>query len=296
MKNIHLVPKSFIVSLVTFVFLIVLSYLGYRGYKLVQTENTALQKELSTLNTSLESTKSQLSTLENTHADLKDTVAIQSKRAELLEEYLNQVTNTVANFEKLSKLDSELLKKYSKVYFLNENYSPVHLADISKEFTYDDGRTIQIHEKVWPFLERLFKDAENEGLSLRALSSYRSFKTQASLKAQNTVVYGTGANRFSADQGYSEHQIGTTLDFTTTNTQGVLGKFDGTEEQQWLSENGYKYGFILSYPKNNSYYIYEPWHWRFVGVALATKLHRDNKNFYDLDQREIDEYLLTIFD
>ncbi len=296
MKNIHLVPKSFIVSLVTFGLLIALSYLGYRGYKLVRTENTALQKEISTLNTSLESTKSQLSTLENSHADLKDTVAIQSKRAELLEEYLNQVTNTVANFEKLSKIDSELLKKYSKVYFLNENYSPVHLVDIPKEYTHNDGRTIEIHEKVAPFLEKLFKDAEADGLSLRALSSYRSFKTQTSLKAQNTVVYGTGANRFSADQGYSEHQLGTTLDFTTANTQGVLGKFEGTDEQKWLNDNAYKYGFILSYPKNNTHYIYEPWHWRFVGVDLATKLHRDNKNFYDMDQREIDEYLLTFFD
>ena len=281
---------------ITLLILAAAGFFGYRGYTTLRKENTALFEQLSTQNASLENTYLKLEELANSQADLKDTLAIQSRRNELLEQYVNQITNTVANFEKLSKLDPELLKKYSKVYFLNENYSPVHLADISKEFTHDDGRTIQIHEKVWPFLERLFKDAENEGLSLRALSSYRSFKTQASLKAQNTVVYGTGANRFSADQGYSEHQIGTTLDFTTTKTQGVLGKFDGTDEQQWLSENAYKYGFILSYPKNNSYYIYEPWHWRFVGVALATKLHRDGKNFYDLDQREIDEYLLTIFD
>ena len=41
---------------------------------------------------------------------------------------------------------------------------------------------------------------------------------------------------------------------------------------------------------------HEPWHWRFVGVALATRLHNENKSFYDLTQREIDAYLVSIFD
>jgi hypothetical protein len=52
---------------------------------------------------------------------------------------------------------------------------------------------------------------------------------------------------------------------------------------------------VLSYPKNNSYYVYEPWHWRFVGVVLSSKLRQEGKNFYDLDQREIDNYLIDIF-
>ncbi len=48
--------------------------------------------------------------------------------------------------------------------------------------------------------------------------------------------------------------------------------------------------------KENKYYIYEPWHWRFVGIALATKLHEEQKTLYGMDQREIDDYLVTIFD
>ena len=52
----------------------------------------------------------------------------------------------------------------------------------------------------------------------------------------------------------------------------------------------------MSYPKGNSYYVYEPWHWRFVGKELADDLYDENKKFYELDQREIDEYLLKIFD
>jgi LAS superfamily LD-carboxypeptidase LdcB len=72
--------------------------------------------------------------------------------------------------------------------------------------------------------------------------------------------------------------------------------FENTDAYKWLQENGYRYGFILSYPKGNSYYVYEPWHWRFVSEDLARRLHRKNENFYDWDQRDIDQYLLNFFD
>ena len=113
------------------------------------------------------------------------------------------------------------------------------------------------------------------------------------------MTYGTGANAFSADQGYSEHQLGTAVDLTTQKDgnrfSDASGGFDSTDGYTWMTQNAYKYGFVLSYPKGNSYYIYEPWHWRFVGVALATRLHNEGKNFYDLDQREIDGYLGLMF-
>ena len=82
----------------------------------------------------------------------------------------------------------------------------------------------------------------------------------------------------------------------TTGLGGAFAGFDRTGAYQWLLANAYKYGFVLSYPANNPYYIYEPWHWRYVGVKLSTALHDQNKNFYDLDQREIDQYLADIFD
>jgi D-alanyl-D-alanine carboxypeptidase len=75
-----------------------------------------------------------------------------------------------------------------------------------------------------------------------------------------------------------------------------LNNFETTPAYEWLVKNAYKFGFALSYPKDNAYYIFEPWHWRFVGTDLARKLHRDGKSFYDLEQREIDEYLISLFD
>jgi len=63
-----------------------------------------------------------------------------------------------------------------------------------------------------------------------------------------------------------------------------------------LNEYAHEYGFVLSYAEGNSYFMFEPWHWRFVGVELATRLKNEGKKFYDLDQREINQYLVKIFD
>ena len=143
----------------------------------------------------------------------------------------------------------------------------------------------------------MLDDATEAGLKLRIASAYRSFKTQESLKTSYKVTYGTtSANKFSADQGYSEHQLGTTVDLTTASSGALSSSFEKTTEFKWLTQHAYKYGFVLSYPKNNKYYIYEPWHWRFVGVKLATMLHEEKLYLYDVDQREIDTYLISIFD
>lgn len=212
------------------------------------------------------------------------------------ERQLRQLSGAVGTLEKLAYTDSELLAKYSKVYFLNENYVPTKLATIPTEFSFQEGRTYEFHANAIGHLEDLLDDAKEDGLSLRIVSAYRSFDTQAALKSSYTVRYGTGANAFSADQGYSEHQLGTTVDFTTPTSGGAFNGFDATKEYTWLTENAWRYGFVLSYPKGNSYYQYEPWHWRFVGLDLARHLNRTEQNFYDLDQRAIDEYLADLFD
>lgn len=210
---------------------------------------------------------------------------------------VGSISGTVGTLEKLSKTDPELLAKYSKVYFLNENYAPDRVVSVDSSYLYNDKKSETIHAQVWPFLQDMLRAAQHDDVELYVYSAYRSFTTQGALKGTYTVTYGAGtANTFSADQGYSEHQLGTTVDLITTGLNGQLEGFEKTEAYTWLLDNAYKYGFILSYPKNNGYYVFEPWHWRFVGVKLATKLHREGKNFYDLDQRNIDEYLVDIFD
>lgn len=214
-----------------------------------------------------------------------------------VEQTVGSISGTVGNLQKLSQIDSALLRKYSKVYFTNENYVPAHLTDIPTDYRYSQTRSEQFLTEAWPFLKRMLDSAKAVGVTLQVKSAYRSFAEQQMLKSAYTVVYGAGtANSFAADQGYSEHQLGTTLDFVGEGSGGKVDGFEKTETYRWLTTNAHLFGFELSYPKGNIYYVYEPWHWRFVGVKLATYLHDNKLNFYEVEQREIDAYLISIFD
>lgn len=274
----------------------VLSYGGYQ-YRQIYLENTSLGERTAELEGSLRLSEENLASAETEKAQLADQLNAEKARVDALGEQVGEISETVGDLDKLSKLDPELLQKYSKVYFLNEHYVPSRLTNIASEYLYNGDKSQQIHANVWPFLEDLLSDAADDGITLTIISGYRSFGTQASIKSGYSVVYGSGtANQFSADQGYSEHQLGTTVDFGTPGVGATTLEFQNTGAYQWLLDNAYKYGFVLSYPAGNAYYIFEPWHWRFVSTDLARDLHRDGKHFYDVDQREIDQYLLNIFD
>lgn len=233
---------------------------------------------------------------QNDNTNLSGTLAAEQSKNNIFESQIQFIGSTVGTLQKLSQTDKELLRKYSKVYFLSENYIPSSLTTIASTSIYEKDKFLQIHTKVLPYLSRMMDAAVATNTPLQIISAYRSFGDQAALKSGYKITYGSGANKFSADQGYSEHQLGTTLDFTTPKLGAAFNQFADTKAYAWLNENAYQYGFVLSYPKNNTYYQFEPWHWRFVGVALATKMHLNNQHFYDLDQREIDSYLISIFD
>lgn len=262
---------------------------GWTKYNNLSKNLVAVQDELSKTKTELQGSLSEGERLSSTLS------AEQAKNAEF-ETKINDIAGTVSSLDKLSKTDKELLQKYSKVYFLNEHYVPSDLATITPEFIFQKERDQFFHEKALIYLSSLVRAASDEGHSLLVISAYRSFGDQSALKGQYLVTYGSGANKFSADQGYSEHQLGTAVDFTTGSLGSSFTGFANSPEFKWLEENAYRYGFVLSYNKGNVYYQYEPWHWRFVGVKLAAMLKNEGKNFYDVDQRIINNYLLTIFD
>ena len=219
------------------------------------------------------------------------------KEADKLKRQFDRVNDNVDDLEKITTTDPELLKKYSKISFLNDNYVPEDLDTIPSKYTYDPNRKYEIHDQVSPYLEDLLEEAEDDGIDIKVISAFRSFGEQAQLKGAYTITYGAGtANQFSADQGYSEHQLGTTVDFTNATVGATFSGFAQTETYEWLLNNAHRFGFVLSYPENNQYYEFEPWHWRFVGEDLADDLYDDNKNLYDLTQREIDEYIIKLFD
>ena len=272
------------------IIVIILAIFGLSGggYFYYQTTQDILQN-----NTNLEKT---VLALEDKNINLADILKKEQQKNSAFEYQIGEIAGTVGKLDKLSKTDKELLQKYSKVYFLSENYVPESLVEIPSEFIYEKDKKIQIHAKVLQHLTDLIQSAKNVGINLKIISGYRSFGEQNNLKDAYTVSFGSGANKFSADQGYSEHQLGTALDFTTAELGSNFTAFEKSDAYKWFLENAYKYGFEISYPKGNTYYQYEPWHWRFVGKQLAERLYREKQNFYDLEQRQIDTYLISIFD
>ncbi len=259
-------------------------------------QNADSLRLLDEASTTIAALSSKLSLTSEELEELEDDYKKEKNKNDDFEDQIKEISGTVKDLDKLSKTDEELLQKYSKVYFLNEHYIPEKIEEIPKQYLYNENVSKSIHGKVEPYLTDMLEDALEDGVKIWVVSAYRSFYEQASLKGAYTQTYGSGANTFSADQGYSEHQLGTAIDFTTEGIGGGLSGFEATKAYQWLQQNAHKYGFTLSYPKDNAYYIFEPWHWRFVGEDLAEDLHDDGKFFYDVDQREIDKYLIKIFD
>lgn len=277
--------------------IVLLAGLGYVGYELYTTsdELSSEQSETASLEETLKNRDESIEALRQENQLLSEALQNEQAKVESISEDLEKLTDTVGVLDKLSKLDPELLQKYSKVYFLNEHYQPGDLDLIDDRYVYDESREYYFHGKAMRFLDDLLEEAEDDGINLRIVSAFRSFDTQGELKAGYTTTFGSGANTFSADQGYSEHQLGTTVDFVADGGTPFI-QFAATDAYKWLQENAHKYGFMLSYPENNQYYQFEPWHWRFVGRDLARDLDRKDESFYDLPQRDIDEYLIEIFD
>lgn len=142
-------------------------------------------------------------------------------------------------------------------------------------------------------LKKMFDAAKKAGHSLMIGSAYRSSDLQAVYF--NSYVAASGleaANQYSAKPGQSEHQLGLSVDISTLSQQCYLSEcFTSTPDGEWLAKNAYKYGFTLRYQKGKESitgYNFEPWHYRYVGVDLATALYQS-----DLTLEEAWPYLQT---
>lgn len=266
----------------------------HQSFLSLQTESINLKKEMQDLNERYTQTVSLVESKEKDRQSIAESLhQIGLDYNNLIEKY-NSSVGEVLTLKRTEEIDDELLKKYSKFYFLNENYIPKDLVNISPSFT--NNKDIQLIPMAKFRLEQMILVASSSDIKIVVNSGYRSFQEQKGLKTAYSQTFGiTKANSFSADQGYSEHQLGTTVDLS--DGKNILQtSFDKTKTFAWLKDNAYQYGFVLSYPKGNEYYVYEPWHYRFVGIPLAKYLHDNNKYFYDLDQKFIDQFKLKMFE
>lgn len=123
--------------------------------------------------------------------------------------------------------------------------------------------------------DQLCEAVNEQGLVLGSSSAYRSFARQQQLYAYYVKTDGqTEADTYSARPGHSEHQTGLAIDLNAGD--GSIGLFMNSATYRWVSVNSWRYGFILRYPEdktNITGYMFEPWHYRYVGVETATLLH-----------------------
>lgn len=169
-----------------------------------------------------------------------------------------------------------LVNKYN---YLTKNYIPNNLEEINTQYARSGMQLVNYAKEAF---ELLAKEAKKEGLSIIAMSSYRSYKYQENL--YNRYVQSDGkedADTYSGRPGFSEHQTGLAVD--VYNGKEDYTNFEKTEEFKWMQQNAHKYGFILRFPKdktNETGYQYESWHYRYVGNEIATYIHK-NKLCYE---------------
>ncbi len=165
----------------------------------------------------------------------------------------------------------------NKYYQLDNDYYYGELVTMDK--AYDNKSGSKLNKIAYEAFKKLVDDGEKAGYHIRNNSAYRSYSTQSGLYNNYRSSNGlTWADKWSARAGHSEHQTGLALDVGVKNEYS-LGKFESSPEFTWMKDNAHLYGFILRYPKGKEYitgYGYEPWHYRYVGVDVATYIYEND--------------------
>lgn len=184
--------------------------------------------------------------------------------ANLDKEYYSS-DNLISN-EDASKIDV-LVNKYHK---LDENYEPSDLTIIDSKYA---SGTQKLRKEAQIKFEEMASDMAKENLKIYAGSTYRSYTYQKGLYDRYVKKDSfAAAETYSARSGYSEHQLGLAVDIVNDKWDYLS---ENDKEYDYLVKNSYKYGFILRYPRGSEYvtgYMFEDWHFRYLGIELATKV------------------------
>lgn len=184
-----------------------------------------------------------------------------------------------------------LLTLVTLTYSLSRDYAPQDLVLLTDHLPVEVtlGYPTELRQVALEPLQQMMQAMLDEGLQPRILSGYRSFSAQSIAWAKWNREEPERAHILSAPPGHSEHQLGTTLDFGSSELADIVGipdiqfhtYFYQTSEGDWLLRNAHNYGFTLSYPLEAfelTGFYYEPWHYRYVGVELATELYETEQS------------------
>jgi len=183
----------------------------------------------------------------------------------------------------------DLLVLVTQEYGLGREYVPPNLIQIATQLplTVTLGYPTALRQVALEPLSNMIGDMLEEGLRPQVISGYRSYSSQAIAWNKWREKNPDTAAIISAPPGHSEHQLGTTVDFGSPELASIVGEEDiefhtyfyQTSEGKWLQDHAHEYGFTLSYSREAfeiTGLYYEPWHFRYIGRELATKLHDNN--------------------
>lgn len=192
-------------------------------------------------------------------------------------------TNDIALSKEEEKKIDVIVNKY---YKLSKDYEPDDLTKIDSKFA--SGSNQRLRKEAAIKFEEMAAEALKNGYKIYAGSTYRSYDYQLGLYNRYVAKDGFDeAETYSARAGYSEHQLGLAVDI-------INGKWEylseNDEEYEWLIDNSYKYGFILRYPRGKEYitgYVFEDWHFRYLGIDLATKVYNSKLTYDEYVARQL---------
>lgn len=179
-----------------------------------------------------------------------------------------------------------LVNKYNA---LPKNFEANNLITFSSNYSYNGQKMEKTAAKN---IMALIDDARSKDYTLMVVSGYRTESYQADLYNNSIKRNGKAhAEIYSARPGHSEHQTGLAVDIS--NIAGVIDGFEKYEVYSWVKENAHKYGFIERYPKGKEFitgYAYEPWHYRYVGIEVATIIYNEQITFEEYAVKYLNYY------
>ena len=169
----------------------------------------------------------------------------------------------------------------NKTYALPSTFAPNDLISVSS--TYAPGQYMR--KEAAEKFNQMAEAAKSDSIDVKGVSGYRSYSTQNQIfngyvknEESNGLSYDaaiTKANTYSAVPGHSEHQLGNTIDILSKSDSDFNFTDSNKKVWQWMAENAYKYGFVVSYPTgktNFTGYNAEPWHVRYFGLDFASNI------------------------
>lgn len=272
--------------------LIIAFVIGYK-YKdeLVYFYNDIFNKENKSIN--IDSIKKKLNIKLDPYLDFKNTTNFKNEN---LNRYLSyKEKNKSFDYEKVvnyvnigldysfysyignANMDKGILVLCNKYFKLPNGYEPSDLETISSEYFIGGNTSVRkLKKEAREQFEKLSAASIKNGTPVYGQSGFRPYSMQTSL--YNSAVASMGksaADNDTARPGHSEHQTGLAIDVSSTKSGNMLS-FEKTSSFTWMQNNAYKYGFILRYQKNKTNitgFMYESWHYRYVGIKVATDMH-----------------------